>query len=307
MLYTLTLDPALDRMIDVEEFIYDDVNGIIEEKKTASGKGIDVSRVINELGRQSIALGFVGGYNGLEVEGRLVNEGLLCDFVRIAGETRTNIIIHQRRKKMQTLLSASLPEVSPIEVATLFNKIKDIPRESYLAVSGGVTPGITENFYAQIITTLREKNVRVVLDADGEELKKGVHARPFLIKPNIHEFGRLVERSVKEVEEIPELALPYLDLVDYIIVSAGVRGMVGLSKTEKFYAVPPKVNVKSSLGAGDSAVGGIMYALREGADFREVLSFGVACGTAATLSAAHALCSRDDVHRIKNEVVINNI
>ena len=307
MLYTLTLNPALDRTIDVEEFIYDDVNVIIEEKRTASGKGIDVSRVIIELGGQSVVLGFIGGYNGLEVEGRLINEGLLCDFTRRGGETRTNIIIHQRRKKMQTLLSASIPKASPIEVATMFNKIKDLPRESCLAISGGISPGMSENFYAQIITAARDKNIRVILDADGEELRRGVQAGPYLIKPNIHEFGRLVERSVREVEEIVEYGLPYLDLIDYIVVSMGARGMVGLSKNERYYVIPPKVNVKSLLGAGDSAVGGIMFALGENADFKDALLLGAACGAAATINAGHALCSRQDVEEFKKEVVIKNI
>ena len=105
MIYTLTMNPSLDRTIDVEEFMYDDVNTIVEEKEYVSGKGIDVSRVIRELGGQSIALGIVGGYNGLELEGRLVNEGVLCDFTRINAQTRNNIIIHQRKKKMQTFLS----------------------------------------------------------------------------------------------------------------------------------------------------------------------------------------------------------
>lgn len=307
MLYTLTLSPALDRTIDVKELVYDDVNAVIEEKRVASGKGIDVARVVQELGGQSIILGFVGGYNGLEVEGRLVNEGLLCDFVRISAETRTNVIIHQRRKKMQTLLSASMNEVSPMEVATIFNKIKDLPRDSYIAVSGPLAPGVRENFYAQLITVLKEKNVRVILDSDGEEMKRGVQACPYLIKPNIHEFGRLVERNVKDVDDIIESGLPLLDSLEFLVVSMGARGMVGLSRKERYHVVPPKVNVRSSLGAGDSTVGGILFALGEGSGFKEALVLGAACGTAATLHAGHTLSLRDEVYEIEKQVTVRNI
>ena len=105
MIYTVTLSPFLDRIIDVEELIYDDANIIEEEKRRAGGRGVDVSRVIKELGGQSIALGFIGGYNGLELEGRLINEGVICDFTRINSEMRTNNIVYQRKKKLQTQLS----------------------------------------------------------------------------------------------------------------------------------------------------------------------------------------------------------
>ncbi len=307
MLYTLTLSPSLDRTIDVEEFVYDDVNEIIEEKRTAGGKGIDAARMVRELGGQSIVLGLVGGYNGLEVEGRLVNEGLLCDFVRISGETRTNIMIHQRRKKMQTLLSSPMTAVSHMEVAAIFSKIKDLPRESFVAVSGPLAPGIGDNFYAQIITALKEKNVRVLLDSDGEEMKRGVQACPYLIKPNIHEFGRIVDRTIKDVAEIVEFGLPLLGSVEFLVVSMGARGMVGLSRNERYHVLPPKVSVKSSLGAGDSSVGGILSALGEGSDFREALVLGTACGTAATLHAGHALPLRADVYAIKKQITVRSI
>ncbi len=114
MIFTITLNPSLNKTVGVEELMYDDVNVILGEDRSAGGKGIDVSRVIKELGGQSIALGFMGGYNGLEVEGRLTNEGILCDFTRVSGETRTNLVIHQQRKKIQTLLSSSCPSGHPI-------------------------------------------------------------------------------------------------------------------------------------------------------------------------------------------------
>jgi 6-phosphofructokinase 2 len=307
MVYTVTLNPALDRIIDIDELIYDDVNQILEEKRFVSGKAIDVARVIRELGGHSCLLGLVGGYNGLEVEGRLISEGIVCDLGRLSGETRTNIIIHQRKKKLQTLFSASEPQVTSVELSAFYNKLCDIPRDSYVVMSGSVPSGISDNFYAQVITTLVRKNVRIILDADGEALRRGVEAGPFLIKPNIHEFGRLVEKNVRDVDEIIENVGPYLGFVPYIVVSMGARGAVAVSKDERYHVVPPKVNVKSSIGAGDALVGGLAYGLSEGLSFREALTLSVACGTASTLNAVGVYCSREDVERIRKEVLIKNI
>jgi 6-phosphofructokinase 2 len=304
MIYTITQSPALNRTVEVEEIIYDDVNAIIEENNTAGGKGIDVSRVIRELGGQSVALGFIGGYNGLEVEGRLLNEGIVCDFTRINDEIRSNIIIYQRKKNMQTLLSTGGPEVKPFEVSALYNKIREVPGDSYVVMGGTMPKGMSENFFAQLITTLKEKGVKVVLDADEEILARGVAAGPFLIKPNIHEFGRLIGKNIADIEEIFDEAKPYLGIVDYIIVSAGARGVAGVSKEGNYHVLPPKLKVRSSIGAGDSLVAGIVFVLSKGGSFEESLAVGVACGTASTLKPGNKLCTKEDIDIIKKDVII---
>ena len=304
MLYTITLSPTLDRTIDVEEIIYDDVNEIIDERKRAGGRGIDVSRVIKELGGQSIAFGFIGGYNGLELEGRLINEGVLCDFTRIHDEIRSNVIIYQRKKNLQTLLSTGDPEVKSFEITALYNKIREVPAESYVVLSGTMPKGMSENFFAQVITTLKEKGVKVILDADQDVLKKGVSAGPYLVKPNIHEFGRLIEKNITDMGDIRKEAEPYLNLVEYVVVSAGARGVIGVSKGGLYHVMPPKVKVRSSIGAGDSLVAGIVYVLSNGGTFEEALTLGVACGTASTLNPGNNLCVKEDVDIIKKEIII---
>jgi len=307
MIYTVTLSPFLDRIIDVEELIYDDANIIEEEKRRAGGRGVDVSRVIKELGGQSIALGFIGGYNGLELEGRLINEGVICDFTRINSETRTNNIVYQRKKKLQTLLSTYEPEVGSLEITSFFNKIKEIPKHSYVVISGNMPRGINDNFYAQMIITLKEKGAKVILDTDSEALRRGVDAGPCLIKPNIHEFGRLVANNVSSVEEIINYAKPYQNIVEYIVVSMGARGVVGINRNEYYSAAPPKIKVRSSVGAGDSLVAGIVYAMSEGKKFEDAIAMGVACGTASALNSGNKLCRREDVEIIKKDVIIKKI
>jgi 6-phosphofructokinase 2 len=304
MIYTVTLNPSLDRIVEVEELVYDDVNRITDEKSRPGGKGIDVSRVIKGLGGESVALGFAGGYGGMELEGELINEGMVCDFTSISGSTRSNVIVYQKKKKLQTLLSTSSPEVGPLEVFALLQKIKEVPRGSFLVMSGSAPVGVDESFCAQVITALREKDIKVVIDADEDVLKKGVNARPYLMKPNIHEFGRLVEKNLTEVDEVIECAKPYLESVEYIVVSMGPKGAVGISREDIFHMIPPKVKVRSSVGAGDALVGGLVFALNSKETFREALHLGVACGTASTLNPGTNQCVKEDVVAIKKDVIV---
>ena len=304
MIYTVTLNPSIDRVVDIEELVYDDVNQIVMQKGRAGGKGIDVSRGIKDLGGQSVALGFAGGYNGLELEGELINEGVVCDFTPIGDSTRMNLVIHQKKKRLQTLLSTASPEVRALEIVSLFKKMKEIPGGSFLVMSGSAPAGVNENFHAQVVTTLKEKGVKVAIDADGEVLKMGVEAGPFLIKPNIHEFGRLVEKNMSEVEEVIEYAGPFQEKVEYIVVSMGPKGAVGISREGTFHVVPPKVKVRSALGAGDALLAGVIFTLSSGGGFEDALRLGVACGSASTLNPGTSLCTAEDVESIKKDVIV---
>lgn len=307
MIYTITLNPILDRVVAVDELIYDDVNMITDEKKYPVGKGLDVSRVIKELGGQSIAMGFVGGYNGIEIVGRLVNEGIVCDFTKIHNETRAHFTIFQKRKKLQTLLGTPCPAISQIEVNEFFRKVQEIPAASCVVISGNLPQGMDDSFYEQLVTTLKEKDVKVILDTDKEALKRGANAGPYLIKPNIHEFGRLVENNANEIHEIVRHAQPYKNKIRYIVVSLGAKGVVGISREGNYHVIPPKINVRSSTGAGDSLVGGIIFALNENTSFKEALVLGVACGTASALNPGSGLCKTDDIDTIRKEVRVEQI
>jgi len=218
----------------------------MEEKRSCGGKGIDVSRVIRELGGHSVAL-VSWGLQRPRDRGKTDQRGIVCDFTRISGETREHITIHQR-KKTQTLLSTSPAEVTPFELTMLHHKIRQIAAGSYVVVSGRIPPGLHDSFYAQVTTTLKEKDAKVFLDADGEALKKGVQAGPssssliFTTRQTYREEPEGPERGVGR-----PLALPRLFSVCRRFPWAG-EGPLGPPGGE-YYAVPPKVNVKSSTGS----------------------------------------------------------
>jgi 6-phosphofructokinase 2 len=309
MIYTITLNPALDRTMEVDGLVADDANRILREARYAGGKGIDVSRVIAELGGESIALGFIGGYDGLELEGRLINEGVLCDFTRIGGETRTNIILVDRKNKTQIMLNAAGPKITPAEIGLFFEKIRSLPHDAeFVVVSGSVPPGVSTNIYAQIITTLKGMGIRVALDADGELLHHGYKANPFLIKPNIHEFQRLTGLRSTEIDDFRKASRHIVKGgIEIVLISMGPQGIVGVTRDEALWAMPPQVEVVSPVGAGDSAVAGFIYALTKGMDFRESLILATATGTAAVKTPGTELCKTKDVAKIKHEIIIEKL
>jgi 6-phosphofructokinase 2 len=167
MIYTVTLNPALDRFILVEQLLAEDTTRILSETPYAAGKGIDVSRVIRELGGQSVALGLVGGYDGLQLEGLLINAGVMTDFTRISGETRTNIILREQAKGRQYAISAAGPEIKATEIGMFYQHVNQIRDMDYLILSGSLPRGVSPNLYGQLILAGKKKGAFIVLDADG--------------------------------------------------------------------------------------------------------------------------------------------
>ncbi len=309
MIYTLTLNPALDRAVYVEKLKFDDLVRIKSETTYAGGKGIDVSRAIKELGGRSVALGFTGGFGGLELQGRLINEGITCDFVTIAEETRTNLIIKDYSTRKQMLLSASGPEVRPQDVAAIYNKVSHLhPTPSFVVMGGSLPRGITPNIYAQLITVITNRGGKAVLDADDEPLKLGIEAKPYLIKPNIHELSRLAGREIRGLKNVGSFAKELNKAgIGLVVVTLGKKGLVLVGEGQKIYCVPPKVKVISPVGSGDSCVAGLVLSLEQGKTLMEAAMFATAAGTAATLTPGTELCRKEDVKRLLSEIKAKEI
>lgn len=304
MIYTVTLDPMLDRVVRVEELVYDDINHITEDHRRPAGRGIDVSRIIRELGGETVSLGFAGGYTGLELTDLLAAEGIKTDFTRTRGETRTGLTIFQQKKKIKTLLYTPQPVPDQSEIDSFCAKIDAIPGGSSVVLSGLVPAGMRDDFFADLIRRLKKRDIKVFFDSDREPLKLGVEAGPYMIKPNIFELNRLAGAKVDRPEEIKEIVKPFRDNVEYIIVSLGARGAVGFSKEGNYYAKPPRVNRRNSSGAGDSLLGGFISMLTQSGSFEESLKIGVACGTATTMGVSGTIGSKNDINTIKEEVII---
>ena len=294
--HTLALNPAIDRTFWVDRIDYGETNRVQRECRYAGGKGIDVSRVLTNLGMPNKALGFTGGFAGDELECRLINEGVHCEFIRISGETRTNIIVNDDNTGKQILLTTSGPEVSPYELGALLKKVDGLEDASFLSMGGSLPQGVHPETYRRIIESMKKKDVTTLLDADGEALKIGIEGRPDYIKPNRRELGELVGRELKGIEDTMKAAEEARDMgVDTVLVSMAADGIMLVSEDERHWAIPPKVDAVNSVGVGDSAVAGFIYGLTNGLAPKECLVHAAAAGTATALKPGTARAGRQDV------------
>jgi len=305
MIYTLTLNPALDRTLFIEHLKADDSNRIEREERFAGGKGIDVSRVLAELEQTNTALGFAGGFSGDELEGRLINEGISCNFIRIRDETRTNIILNDLHTHRQTVFSAKGPEVEPFELMQLIRQIEAIENPEYFIISGSLPEGVNPELYHKIIEQVRSRNAYVALDTDGEALKAGIKAKPRLIKPNIHELSRLTGEKLETMDQIIKAAKNIVaEGVETVLVSMGPQGILMVTEKNCVQAIPPEVKVVNTIGAGDSSVAGFIASRKRGLDEESCLRYAVAAGTASTLQTGTALGKKEDIESLKDQVNI---
>jgi len=308
MIYTITLNPALDRTLWIQKVRDDVSNRILEEKSFAGGKSVDVSKVLKNLGVDNIALGFVGGFAGRELEGRLLNEGIETDFVRVSGETRTNIIIHETGTGKQLAFNARGPEIKPDELMQFIEQLERLPCGELVAIGGSIPLGVSPEIYRKIINLVKRCQAKVVLDVDGEALRQGIKALPNVIKPNIHELSELAGRELKGLDDVVSAARSINQQgVEIVLVSMGAKGILLVSDGQQYLAVPPNVNVESTIGAGDSSVAGFIFGLVQGKDLKQCLIYAAAAGTATTLHQGTALCQKDDFERIVPQVRLSDL
>lgn len=307
MIYTITLNPALDRTMYVESFAPGRPTRIKREERYSGGKGVDVSRALREMGTANVALGFVGGFDGKEFEGRLMLEGLACSFTRIAGETRTNIVIQEDSSDVETALLALGPEVRPDELMDFMFLLEKVPSMAAVVVSGSLPPGLTPEVYRRIIEIGNNRGARTVLDTAGEALRHSLAARPSVIKPNRHELSELAGRDLPDIRSTVEFCRTLHDRVETVLVSLGPDGIVMSTPRRALCARPPAVKVKSTVGAGDCAVAGFVHGLSIGEAPADALRRAVAAGTAATLNAGTGLSRRADIESLLPQVTVEEL
>jgi 6-phosphofructokinase 2 len=309
MIYTITLNPALDHFIEVDDLVVDDANRVKAECLYAGGKGIDVSRALRHLGADSMALGFIGGHNGNIMMDLLKAEGVNCYFTPISQETRRNIIVCTAKSRTQTMLNTPGPSVTSEEWRNFLTHLQLLGlRDAYVVASGSLASGVPADAYYQIVSLVQEQGARAILDADGPCLRAGLKAKPFAIKPNLKELRRALGRPLRTEREILAAAAELNHAgVSVVMVSRGRRGLLVVTDKERIRAVPPHVKVKSTVGAGDSAVAGFVFGHAGGKSLEECARFAAAAGTAATLAPGNQLCRSRDVLRLLPRIKLETL
>lgn len=309
MIATITLNPTLDRAITVHGLVLDEANRWTNLRLYAGGKGIDVSRAINEMGGKTTAYGFIGGDAGRIAEILLDEEGVLFSFTPIGRETRTNFIITDDKTHKQTLIYAPGPPISKKELNRFAQKLSRIdPEPELLVIGGSAPPGIPVNIYYDIIMKAKDLGVRSILDSSGRLLKEGIKAKPYLIKPNIREAEELLGTKLLTEESIAKAALNLVETgIEIAVISRGKDGIIAATKKSIFKAVPPTVKVVSAVGAGDCTIAGFALKLAYGESLIEACRLAVAMGAAAVLTPGTELCHKEDVEKLLPQIEVSEM
>ncbi|WPC44589.1 1-phosphofructokinase [Clostridium sp. JS66] len=304
MIITVTLNPAVDKTIEIDNFCVGTVNRISSARLDAGGKGINVSKVIQSLGGRSRAVGILAGNNGRFIKEYLDSMEIENDFVFIDGETRVNTKVVDRVKHTNTDINESGPQVSDENLDKLSNKLyKDLGKSSLIVFSGSVPQNVDKRIYKTWIEQAKDKGIKTILDADGELFKQGIKAGPYLVKPNINELEALFAQKINSVDETLKLSRGLLDYgIEIVVVSLGADGALFVRKNSSILAKGIKVEVKSTVGAGDSMVAALALAIDKGYDFEKAVRLSVACGTASVMTSGTQAADLDTITTFENMV-----
>jgi 1-phosphofructokinase len=309
MIITVTLNPAIDQTLVVPKFVAGDTIRVKSSRFDPGGKGINVSRVVRELGGESIAMGFAPGGLGRYLEQTLETQGIDTDFVHTRGETRTNITIMDESRHVHTILSDPGPTIDKDSVQTLRRRIKRRLRPGdWLVLAGSIPPPLTGAIYAELIREATEIGAHTVLDADNLAMKTGAEAHPEVVKGNRREVERLVGRHLDDepstlsaADEIQQSG------VSTVIITRGREGAVVNTDGRCLRGVAPRVRAVSAVGSGDALLAGIVLTLSRGGTMDEAVRLGIAAGTATVLVQGTEMCRRREVDILLPRVRVQEI
>ena len=291
MIYTLTINPAIDYHMALIELTRGTVNRSAAEEIYLGGKGINVSTVLSTLGTENVAMGFVAGFTGEELENGLKAKGIKTDFVRLdKGMTRICVKLTDE-DGTETELNAAGPEISDSDIVSLFDKLDKLTENDTLVLAGSVPKSVDSDIYEKICSRLFEK-VKIAVDASGELLTKVLHFHPWLVKPNNHEAEEICGKKIDSHKSAEDCAVQLRAMgAMNVIISMGEKGAVLAAQDGNVYRITaPRLKVINSVGSGDSLLAGFLSGYELTSDYREALRYGIAAGSATAFSKG--LCNR---------------
>ncbi len=310
MIYTITLNPALDKTVEIPSLTVDSVNRITAMRTDPGGKGINVSKVIDKLGRKSIAAGILGGDTGLAIQSALKAMGLETNFQFVEGETRTNLKVIDPVNHTNTDINEPGVTVSEEILNSLLTALTARLEEGDIVVlSGSLPKGSPVNTYYTWVKACKEAGAKVILDADGELLEAGLKASPYLIKPNNHELSKLLGETLTTPKELNEAARKLMTEygIEKVVVSMGGQGALYVTKDETVYAEGLKVPVGSTVGAGDSVVAALAAAEESGMDLEETVRLSTATGAANVMCSGTQAAEYEVIRELLPKVVFHKL
>ncbi|MCD7955642.1 MAG: 1-phosphofructokinase [Lachnospiraceae bacterium] len=323
MIFTITLNPALDKTVEVPSLKTGAVNRVAQMRTDPGGKGINVSKVIQKLGGKSIAMGILGGHTGRSIQTALTRMGLETDFIFADGETRTNLkIIDPTAHTTTDINEPGLAISGEILGGLLQRLLRRIRPGDIVVLSGSMPQGSPADTYYLWTKVLSERGAKVFLDAEGEPLKMGLAAAPYLIKPNEQEFSSLISQTLETPEQIgstPEASKSPGDLtaaarrlmrqysIPKIVISLGSAGALFVTAGETIYAEGLKVPVGNTAGAGDSVVAALAVAEERELSLDDTISLSMAAGAANVMCSGTQAAEADVIYDLVPKVVSHRL
>lgn len=309
MIYTVTLNPALDKTATVENLRLDSVNRISELRVDPGGKGINVSKVVRELGAKTVAIALLGGHTGTMLRNMLVDLGIECKVLEVEGETRTNLKIKDPALKTNTDINEPGPEVTDEQLRGMLDGlVGEVGSGDIVVLSGSLPRGAAADTYKVWVAALKKTDAKVYLDADGDKLVRGIEAKPDLIKPNEIELGAMMGRTLDADDKIVEAARELIDGgLDRVMVSMGGAGALYVARDVTIKANPVKVPVGSTVGAGDSVVAALAYAQDKGLGLEDTMRLAMATGAANVMQSGTQAAPRELVDSLIDKVVVTKL
>lgn len=290
MIYTVTFNPSLDYIVTVKNFTCGATNRTSDEKMFAGGKGINVSRVLKNLGQETTALGFLAGFTGDRIKQLLEETNIWNDFILVEeGMSRINVKLRSLKEELkqeETEINGQGPFITKTEIGKLYKKLDSLQAGDILILAGSIPSVMPSDIYRDIMEYLQDRQIKIVVDATGDLLKKVLPYRPFLVKPNNYELGELFGVTLAEKEDVVSYAkkLKELGAVNVLVSMAGDGAILAAEDGNVYQANAPKGVVKNSVGAGDSMVAGFLTGYIETGDYKEALKMGICAGSASAFS-----------------------
>ena len=300
MIYTVTLNPSLDYFVTVENFVLGKTNRTASEQMIPGGKGLNVSMVLKNLGMESTALGFVAGFVGREIVSSMNAMDIDSKWIMLEeGNSRINVKI----KNIEgTEINGKGPEVPEAKLEQMMDIVKAMKAGDYLVLAGSIPSSMPDSIYKDMMASVVDKGVEVIVDATGELLMQVLAYKPFLIKPNNHELGALFGVTIEERAEV----LPYAQKLQEagarnVLVSMAGKGAVLLAEDGQVFEMDaPKGTLVNAVGAGDSMVAGFLTGWLESKDYKKAFEMGVCSGSASAFSEEFA--TREEVEMLLSKL-----
>lgn len=306
MIVTVTFNPALDKSTSVQSLVPEKKMRCSVALLEPGGGGINVARALTRLGiKVATAFFWGGGCVGQEIERLLANEGVSTVMIPVGGDSRENMTVYDNSAGCQYRFVMQGPEVSAAELEAGLRRISASGPVGYLVASGSLSPGMPAGTFARLGNIAADMGAKYIVDTSGDGLAEAVKSGVYLVKPSLNELALLTGLPAHDIKDVVPVARTVIQNghCENIVVSMGAAGAVLVTQKEALIIPAPVVNVRSTVGAGDSMVAGIVCGLATGQSLPDATRFGVACGSAATLNPGTGLCKMSDVQRIHQNMM----